>query len=280
MEEVLFKVKKKLIVPVDAPALSPNNLAGKSVKEVREIKVWEGNQRTELSKIFDVKGDPGDEPEEVKIKINGDVSRVRKIGQKMDGGTIQIAGNAGMHLGNEMKKGTIVVSGNVESWLGSSMKGGIIEVNGNARDFIGAAHRGNNNGMNEGMIKIHGNAGSEVGNWMRGGDIQIFGNVGIYPGIHMKGGTIYVKKNCLGRAGAQMTGGKIIINGKIPEILPSFYIEEIRGGTKAAQDKISGPFYLFSGDHNEDGKGRLFVRIDSNGHLKWFEKFVEDFEGK
>ncbi len=160
------------------------------------------------------------------------------------------------------------------------MKGGTIEVNGNARDFIGASYRGNNNGMSGGAIKIHGNAGSGVGNWMRGGEIQISGDVGIYPGIHMKSGTIYVKKNCLGRAGAQMTGGKIIINGKIPEILPSFYIEEIRGGTRAGQDKISGPFYLFSGDHNEDGGGRLFVRIDSNVHLKWFEKFIEDFEGE
>ena len=280
MKVVQFKVKKKLIVPVDSQKLSPNNIVGKSEKEIRKTEIWEGNQRTELGKIFDVNGNPGEKLEEVKIKIIGDVSKVRRIGQKMDGGTIQIVGDAGMHLGNEMKNGIITVLGNTESWLGSNMRGGMIEVKGNTGDFVGATYRGNNNGMRDGVIKIHGNAGSEVGCWMSGGVIRILRGVGIFPGIHMKGGTIYVRENCLGRAGAQMTGGKIILAGKIPDILPSFSIEELRGDTKAGQEKISGPFYLFKGDHNEDGNGRLFVKIENNTHLKWFEKFIDNLNGE
>jgi len=280
MKETQFKVKKILEVPVDASRLCPNYIAGKSEEEINKTEIWEGNQRTKLGKIFDVKGDPGDDPKEVKIKITGEVSKVRRIGQKMDGGAIQIVGDVSMHLGNEMKNGIITVLGNVDSWLGSGMSGGMIEVKGNAGDFVGAASRGNANGMTGGMIKICGNAGSEVGCWMKGGVIQILGNVGIYPGIHMKNGTIYVKENCLGRAGAQMTGGKIILAGKTPEILPSFNIEDVRGDTKVDQEKISGPFYLFSGDHNEDGDGRLYVKIDSNPQLKCFEKFIDNLKGE
>jgi formylmethanofuran dehydrogenase subunit C len=249
MSLVQLKVKRALKVPIDAPEISPSFLVGKSNRDICNLEVWEGNRKTKIEKIFEVKGEPRDDTEKIKIKIIGDVSKVKKIGKKMDGGNIQIIGNAGMHLGNDMKNGTISVQGNVGSWLGSNMKGG--------------------------SIIVQGNAGNEVGCWMRGGTIQILGNVGLCPGVHMKNGTIYIKENCLGRAGAQMQGGKIILDGRIPDVLPSFNIESERGSTRVGKEKIEGPFYLFHGDNNEDGNGRLYVKIDNNPQLIWFEKLIE-----
>ena len=61
---------------------------------------------------------------ELVIHIDGNLSKVQRIGSGMTDGEIRIAGDVGMHLGVEMKGGKITVEGNVGSWLGSSMKGG------------------------------------------------------------------------------------------------------------------------------------------------------------
>jgi formylmethanofuran dehydrogenase subunit C len=275
MAEITFKIKKTLRVPIDAPDLGPDGIIGKSLDEICKIEIWEGNRKINLGEIFDVNGEKVDKLEELSIRVIGDVSKVKRIGQNMSGGNIQIDGNAGMYLGNKMKGGSIIVSGDVRSWLGSSMLGGMIEVKGNAGDFVGASYRGKNEGMKGGMILIHGDAGNEIGCWMKGGIIQIMGNSEAYPGMHMKNGTIYVGKNCLCRAGAQMSGGKIIINGKIPEILPSFTIESISGSARIGKEKIQGPFYLFLGDGNEEGEGRLYVRKEGNDDLKYCEDFLD-----
>ena len=72
-----------------------------------------------------------------------------------------------------------------------------------------------------------------------------------------------------------MRRGKVIISGYIPAILPSFTFEEIQEKTKFGDERILGPFYAFSGDMNEDGKGKLSVRVNQNPHLKWYEKYLE-----
>jgi formylmethanofuran dehydrogenase subunit C len=275
MAEITFKIKKSLRFQVDAPNLNPDGIVGKSLEEICNMEIWEGNRKINLGEIFDVNGEQVNKIEDLSIRVIGDVRKVKRIGQNMSGGSIQIDGNAGMYLGNKMKDGSIIVSGDAGSWLGASMLGGRIEVKGNTGDFAGASYRGKSEGMKDGMILIHGDAGNEIGCWMKGGIIQILGNSETYPGMHMKNGTIYIGKNCLCRAGAQMSGGKIIINGKIPEILPSFTIESIRGSARIGKEKIQGPFYLFVGDGNEDGEGRLYVRKEGNDDLKYCEDFLD-----
>jgi len=148
-------------------------------------------------------------------------------------------------------------------------------VKGNTGDYVGAGYRGTDLGMKDGTIVIHGNAGNEVGCWMTNGTIRIKGNVGLFPGIHMSNGTVLTEGNCAGRAGAQMRGGKVIIFGHIPTVLPSFSFEEIQEKVKFADEKIVGPYYAFSGDMNENGKGKLSVKVSANPHLKWCEQYLE-----
>ncbi len=275
MKEIVLKVKRTLNVPVECSDISPNSLGGKTIDQIRATEIWEGNRRNRLEDIFDIKEGEDTASEGHALRIVGDASAIRKIGYRMTEGLVTIEGDAGMYLGEEMSGGSITVSGDTGAWLGSKMKGGTIEVKGNAGDFIGSSYRGSTKGMKGGTIIVHGNAGTEIGCWMRNGTIRIKGSSGIFPGIHMSNGTIYIEKDCSGRAGAQMTGGRVIIGGSVPSILPSFNVEEVRERVKVGEEKIAGPFYVFTGDLNEEGNGKLFVNMARNPHLKWCEEYLE-----
>jgi len=262
-------------IPVTAECISPDLVAGKSLREIELAEVWEGNRRVKLGSLFKIQGETGGTSEDCTIRIMGNVSSVRRIGFKMTEGSIQIDGDAGMYLGERMRGGSIAVAGSAGSWIGSQMRGGQIEVKRNAGDSVGGSMRGGTKGMRGGVIMIHGDCGTEAGAWMRGGTIRIKGSCDLYAGIHMKNGTIVVERNCAGRVGAHATNGRIIVLGNIGGVLPSFQFEEIRANAKAGDEKIPGPFYVFSGDVNEEGEGRLFARVPDNPDLKWNERFLE-----
>jgi len=261
-----FPSKEKILLLTSSPK--------KSLKEIADLEVWEGNRKRSLGELFDIKN-VGSPSEEFTIKIKGDVSKVRNIGFRMSMGQIIVDGDAGMHLGEEMSGGSITVSGNAGSWAGSQMKGGTIEIKGNAGNYIGAAYRGSTKGMNGGKVVIHGNAGHEVGCFMRKGLIKILGNVGIFAGIHMNNGTIFVQGTSQGRAGAQMTNGKIVLAGHSEDVMPSFTVDDIKAKVKVDGEKIEGPFYRFTGDLADKGKGKLFVSKPKNPYLSSYEKYLE-----
>jgi formylmethanofuran dehydrogenase subunit C len=274
MGTILLKLKTKVERPLDASVISPDVFAGKSLKEIESLELWRGNKKIKLGEVFDVSGESGQKPEEITIKIEGDLSKARRIGKQMTSGKIIVNGNAGFYVGDSMKGGEIHVHGNVDSWLGFEMKGGNIEVDGDAGDFIGSAYRGSKNGMSGGTIIVKGNAGSEIGCFMKDGLIRIGGDVGLYAGVHMQGGTILVYGNSPGRLGAEMTGGKVIVMGKVPDVLPSFIIDEVRPNIKVGADKITGPFYSFSGDMTEGGNGKIFISVPNNEHFKKKEAYI------
>jgi len=258
-------------IPVNGKCISPDTFAAKSLQEISHLLLWEGNRKRLLSELFVVEGESGDKACDVRIRIAGDVGRVRRIGTSMTGGEILIDGNAGMHLGEEMTGGSITVYGNADSWVGSMMKGGDITVVGNVNDYLGAPYRGLTTGMEGGKITVKGNAGNEAGCFMAGGVIRICGDAGIFAGIHMKGGTLLVKGSAAGRAGAMMTGGRVVIVGKIPSILPSFVVDEVRGSVRVDEERIGGPFYVFKGDATESWNGSLYISVNNNPHLKSYE---------
>jgi formylmethanofuran dehydrogenase subunit C len=276
MPKFTFRLKKKVQTPLHLDKISPDELVEKKVSDVNDIEAWEGNRKVRLKSIFDIRKDLRDKTEEVSIEILGNMASARRIGYKMTQGKLRIKGDAGMYLGESMAGGNIVVEGNTGSWLGSEMIGGTIEVSGNVGDAVGAASRGTTRGMSGGLIIINGNSGSDTGAWMQSGTIRISGNSKMFPGIHMKGGVIHISGNCQGRVGAHMLGGKIIISGNLQtDPLPSFSFEDIRNKTKIEKDSIDGPFYVFTGDNNEKGNGRIFINVESNPQLKLYEKFIE-----
>jgi formylmethanofuran dehydrogenase subunit C len=275
MVKVKMTSKKTLSLPVDAEIITPDAIAGLSLSEVESLKVWEGNRRRPLGELFNVEFIDSDEDDALALWMRGDLKSVRRIGSHMSFGKILIDGDVGMYLGENMKGGMIQVNGNAGSWLGSNMSEGFLEVLGDAGDFVGSPPRGLTRGMSGGRIHVTGSVGNECGCWMEDGAIIVDGEMGLFGGIHMRGGVILARGNAMSRVGAGMMNGKIVILGNVPSILPSFTFEEVRKSTRVGDDRVEGPFYLFSGDLAEDGEGRLYLAISENNHLHFIKRYLE-----
>jgi formylmethanofuran dehydrogenase subunit C len=263
---------KEFKYPIIAECINPDIFRGKTLEEIKALKIWEGNEQKKLGELFKVEEN---KTENTIIAIHGDVSKVRRIGAGMKTGEITIHGNVGMHLGEEMRGGRIVMRGNAESWLGSMMKDGLIEVYGDAGDYVGAPYRGCSEGMHGGRITIHGNVGNEAGAYMHDGIIKIYGCAGQFVGLRMHDGTIYVQKDCEARVGACMIDGKVIVGGFLESVLPTFTMESIKERVKIEENEAAqGPFYLFLGDLTENGNGKLYVFKERNPHLSHYERLL------
>jgi formylmethanofuran dehydrogenase subunit C len=271
---ITLTVKKEFRFPIIAECINPDVFHGKTTKEIEELKIWEGNKPKTLGELFKVE-ETKMENSEGTITINGNVSKVKRIGAGMKSGEIIVHSDVGMHLGEEMRGGKITVYGNVGGWAGSMMKGGIIEIHGNASDYLGAPYRGSSEGMRGGKIVVYGNVGNEAGAYMKNGLIKIHGNAGQFLGLRMRDGTIYVEKNSEGRAGACMKGGKIVISGFLESVLPTFTIDSVKEKVKIEEgETAAGPFYLFLGDLVENGEGKLYVFKEKNPHLSHYERLL------
>ena len=263
---------KEFTLPVAAECISPDVFENKKPSEIETLKVWEGNKHRTLGELFKVQETRGSDTD---ITIDGNVGEFREIGAKMTKGSILIKGNAGMHVGKEMKTGKITILGNAGAWTGSMMTGGEIEIQGDSADFLAAPYWGTRRGMKGGRITVYGNAGNEVGSCMSEGIIKIHGAVGQFTGFRMCGGTIHVHGGCGARAGACMTDGKIVVSGHAGVILPTFEIEGVKIKVKIEQgETIEDAFYVFLGDHVENGRGKLYVSKEKNPQLKLYEKFL------
>ena len=263
---------KEFDVPVQAACISPEVFKGKDTAEIANLPVTEGNRQLKLCSLFEIKEDGAETPA---ITINGDVSKVKRIGQGMKSGEIVINGNAGMHTGEKMSGGKITINGNVGGWSGCEMKGGIIEVHGDAGDYLASPYRGSSTGMKGGLITVDGKVGSDVGCYLHGGVLKIKGGAGRFLGYHMSDGTILVETKSETRAGACMTGGKLVINGTIEEVMPTFTIDSVKPKVKIDDTQsVNGPFYVFLGDLAEQGTGKIFVSKANNPQLKTYEKYL------
>ena len=243
---IILTPKRKFEVPVQAACISPDVFKGKTIAEIANLPITEGNRNMKLGDAFDIQEDKLETPY---ITINGNAGKVKRIGQGIKTGEILINGEAGMHTGEKMQGGKITINGNVGGWSGTDMKGGLIEVHGDAGDYLASPYRGTNTGMKGGLITVDGKVGSDVGCYLHGGILKIKGGAGRFLGYHMTEGTILVDKESENRAGACMTGGKIVITGTIEEVLPSFTIDSIKPKVKIDDTQsVQAPFYVFLGD--------------------------------
>jgi len=158
-----------------------------------------------------------------------DVCGQRYIGSAMKAGKkLVLHGVPGNDLGCYMDGGEIEVVGNAQDAIGNTMNDGKIVVHGHAGDTTGYAMRG-------GQIIIRDNAGCRIGIHMKEymdkiPEIVIGGHTGDFLGEYMAGGTVLV----LGLDGAEhsgrflgtgMHGGKIFIRGKLDKSLVANKLE-------------------------------------------------------
>ncbi len=264
--KVKLTPKGEIGIMVEAESISPDSFAGKSEAELGEIAVMQGPREAKLAEFFEVEAWDEETTVEgdvaVEILIDGDVSRVKRIGQRMTKGRIEIGGSAGMHLGSEMAGGEIRVRGNAGSWAGMNMRGGLLEVGGDVGDHAGSAYRGSWRGMSGGKIIVHGNGRSQLGGGMAGGEILVEGRVENFCGIRQNGGLILVGKDAVRGVGAEMIGGTIAVLGTIQNFTPGFVAAGTERDPAIGDLKIEGEFSKFLGDYavSKNPKGVLYVK--------------------
>ena len=142
MNTVTVTLEKQPELYLEADLITPDQFAGKSVEEIGAIEISEGKIKYPLSAFAKIEGASGTTAAETKIVLNGDWTRVKRIGQQMTAGEIVINSNADMYTGGWMKGGKITVNGNVDSFTGIAMAGGELTVNGSAQNHVGCAYRG------------------------------------------------------------------------------------------------------------------------------------------
>ena len=206
-------------VPLEVEGITPDACLGKSVGEIEDLTLYQGNRELRLGDFFRISGDAADG----ELIWQGDLSGVHWIGAKMSKGMIRVRGNAGRHVGSEMSGGEISVEGHAGDWVGGEMRDGLIRIQGKAGHLVGAAYRGSSRGMTGGTILIDGDVGNELGHTMRRGLIVVGGGSGDLVGFNMLAGTILVFGDCGIRHGAGMRRGTIGLLGENDvDMLPSF----------------------------------------------------------
>jgi len=269
MKEVILIPKRNVDIKLEADIITPDYFAGKNAEEIGNLSIWQGPRTYPLREFFEVQGNGDISEAETLIRIKGDVTRVKRIGECMGAGKIEIEGSVGMHLGTGMKGGKIFVAGDTDSWPAMEMTGGLLHIKGNAGDHVGCAYRGKWHGMKGGRIVIEGSARHQVGGGMDGGEIFVEGNVEGFCGIRQNGGLIIVKGRALRGVGAEMTAGTIVIGGKIERFSPGFEYVGIEEGLTLGGVELKGKFKKFRGDYaiSTRAKGVLYVAVDTNSEL-------------
>lgn len=269
MSSLVFTLKNQPKFTLDVSPLTTDNLEGKTLTKIRNIKLVYGKATVKVDELFTVKGSDSNQ-----ILIEASCDKLVYVGQGMSKGTIEVKGNVGDFLGQGMKNGTLSVKGNAGSWAGNNMSGGRINITGNAGDYVGGSLPGDTFGMTNGLINIVGNTGDRVGDRMRRGIIIIQGKSGNYCGSRIHAGTIIVLDKVGKLPGEGMRRGTIILAKKPAHVSATFkscgnlkmqflrllFTQLAAMDTEFTLFNKYGPIaHRFSGDLARNGKGELLI---------------------
>lgn len=259
-------------VPLEAPSIRPDRLAGLGEREIAALRLWHGNRDVELGEFFFIEVRGGAD----EVRVVGDLRRVRKLGAEMTGGRLAVEGDAGMHTGARMSGGVLRVEGSVDDWAGAEMTGGVLEVLGDAGDHVAGAYAGSRSGMNRGVVLVHGSAGAQAGARLRRGTVAVRGDVGEGAAAWMVAGTLLVGGRAGPRTGWGMKRGSVVVGGGAhipptfryactyrPDWLP-VYLRELGERHGFRMDALGPQLWRRSvGDFAELGKGEILTRADA-----------------
>lgn len=269
MKQTSLRLVQEVRLPVEAESISPDRFEGLSRAELAALPLLVGRRKRRIGDLFEVEGEGSDH-----LVLEGDLGHVKRIGEAMSRGKIEIRGRVGMHLGARMSGGEIEVQGDVEAWAGAHMRGGLLRVRGSAGPMLGAAYTGERLGMRGGVILVEGSAGIRAGERMRRGLVVIGGDAGDLAGARMVAGSLI----CLGRLGARpganMKRGTLVSLGGLREgVLPTFnlactfhpvflryywlWLQQM--GVPVAEQMVEGRYRRYTGDLNTIGKGEILV---------------------
>ncbi len=212
MNALTFTLTKVLQFSLNCSALTPSNLANKSLPEIASIMLGYGKKQFRADEIFEITGNDAQN-----IYFRNATNKLDYLGANMASGRIHIEGDAGAYLGYKLKQGEIHCHGNTQAFAACNMAGGLLKIDGDTGDFLGGASAGQRKGMKGGTVIVKGNAADRVGDQMRRGLILIEGNAGDYCGSRMIAGTIGVLGNVGVYAGFNMKRGTLLLT-KLPKL--------------------------------------------------------------
>ena len=216
---LLLKMIREPDIPIEAECLNPS--AGKlKPAAASRLPVWQGRERAELGDFFSAARINTEQEEE--LYIEGNLGRVKRIGQNTARGKLVVLGSCGMHTGEGMSGGEIEIHGGVGNWSFCLMSGGVVKISGGAGAFLAAALPGDARGMRGGAILVRGGTGGRAAERMRRGLLVVEGTLGEFAGAEMIAGTIVSLGRSMGRLGASMKRGSIIITGEHEPFLCGF----------------------------------------------------------
>ena len=169
MTAITFTLKNNLTFKLDCSRLTPNNLTGLSIEQIKNLKLLYSKNSPKVSDFFDVSGDDTKQKSDKAAKnilFKNSSSLLDYIGHKMTQGQITIETDCGDFLGANMQGGNIVCSGNAGDRVGDGMRRGLILIDGNAADYCGSR-------MIAGTIGVYGKAGEYVGFGMKRGTLLL-----------------------------------------------------------------------------------------------------------
>lgn len=261
MKVISLVMTKKSSIALEFDNILPELLFDKSLNEIQETVIYRGNKEEHLSQYFNVELEGEcDKKDECTIVIDGDLSRVKRIGFAMSCGKIIANSDVDFHVGACMSGGHIIVNGDAESYAGREMTGGLLEIKGSVKEFCGSSYAGEWRGMSGGQIIVYQNAGKQLADYMIGGNIHIKGNCDILAGVHMSGGIIQIDGDVNQWIGGQMKKGLVILNGKIEKMLPGFVLIESVYHPFINGKYFIGKYNLYSGDRTVNGKGKIWIK--------------------
>jgi formylmethanofuran dehydrogenase subunit C len=252
---------------VDLSPLIPEQLKGKSVREIAALPVNTTRAALTVGDLFQLREGDRDE-----IVFEGGAERMDRIGAGMSAGSIRVGGEVGVEAGRRMAGGSLSIDGDAGPFAGSGMRDGKLTIGGNVGERLGAPLAGETEGVTGGVIRVLGNAGPRAGDRMRRGFILIEGAARECAGSRMIAGTIAIGGIAGPLPGYLMNRGTILIAGGVERMSPTFLdcgefelvaarllATYVAGDSPALGQAFRGPLRRYAGDLAALGKGEILV---------------------
>jgi formylmethanofuran dehydrogenase subunit C len=253
---------------VDLSLLIPEQLSGKSVREIAALRINTTRASLSVGDLFQLREGDRDE-----IVFEGGAERMDRVGAGMSAGSIRVGGKVGVEAGRRMTGGSLSVDGDAGPFAGSGMRGGKLMIGGNVGERLGAPLAGETEGVTGGVIHVHGDAGPRAGDRMRRGFILIEGAAGECVGSRMIAGTIAIggfagplpgylmnRGTILSAGGVERMGSTFLDCGEFELVAARLLATFVASFSAVLAEAFRGPLRRYAGDLAALGKGELLVR--------------------
>lgn len=248
---ITLTLRTALADALEFDGILPERVAGLGEKEIAALPVWLAGRELQLGELFTVTGERS-----AHIRIEGDLSRVNRLGAGMTAGRIDVMGSVGDDAGVAMSGGTLTVAGNAGDRLCAAAPGAAKGMTGGEAIVFGAAGSETGARARRGLIVVGGDAGAQAARDIIAGTVVVFGRTGPEPGRRSKRGSIVA------------TGGidvpstyRYACTYEPPYVrLLMTYLRRTYG-FPVGDDVMGGSYRRHCGDAGEPGKGEILERV-------------------